>query len=46
MKIEMWTVDKPVPYTQNAGKISNQAVDKVASSSQAFGFRQPMVVDK
>src|ERR1700719_3152049 len=46
MKIEMWPVDKPVPYAKNARKISDQAVDKVASSIQAFGFRQPIVVDK
>jgi DNA modification methylase len=46
MKIEMWPVDKPVPYPKNARKISDQAVEKVASSIQAFGFRQPIVVDK
>jgi DNA modification methylase len=46
MKIEMWPVDRPVPYAKNARKISEQAVDKVASSIQAFGFRQPLVVDK
>ena len=45
MKVEMWPVDKPVPYAKNARKISDQAVDKVASSIQAFGFRQPIVVD-
>jgi ParB-like chromosome segregation protein Spo0J len=46
MKIEMWPVDKPVPYPKNARKISDQAVEKVASSIHAFGFRQPIVVDK
>src|SRR5881275_2096270 len=46
MKIEIWPVDKPVPYAKNARKISDQAVEKVASSIQAFGFRQPLVVDK
>ena len=46
MRIRMWPVDKPVPYGKNARKISDQAVDKVASSIQAFGFRQPLVVDK
>jgi ParB-like chromosome segregation protein Spo0J len=46
MKIEMWPVDKPVPYAKNARKISDRAVDKIASSIQAFGFRQPLVVDK
>jgi hypothetical protein len=34
MKIEMWPVDKPVPYAKNARKISDQAVDKVASRIQ------------
>jgi ParB-like nuclease domain len=46
MKIAMWPVDKPVPYPKNARKISDEAVEKVASSIQAFGFRQPIVVDK
>ncbi|MGI9074695.1 MAG: ParB N-terminal domain-containing protein [Bryobacteraceae bacterium] len=46
MKIEIWPVDKPVPYPKNARKISDQAIEKVASSIQAFGFRQPIVVDK
>jgi DNA modification methylase len=46
MKIEMWPVHKPVPYPKNARKISDQAVEKVASSIQAFGFRQPIVADK
>jgi hypothetical protein len=46
MKIEMWPVDRPVPNAENARKISDQAVDKVASSIQNFGFRQPIVVDK
>jgi P27 family predicted phage terminase small subunit len=46
MKVEMWPVDKPVPYAKNARKIGDRAVDKIASSIQAFGFRQPLVVDK
>jgi hypothetical protein len=29
MKIEMWPVDKPVPYAQNADNISNQAFGNV-----------------
>jgi DNA modification methylase len=45
MKVELWPIDKPVPYPKNARKISDQAIDKVASSIRAFGFRQPIVVD-
>jgi hypothetical protein len=32
MKIEMWPVNKLLPYAKNARKISDQAVEKVASS--------------
>jgi len=45
MKIELWPVDKPIPYARNARKISGAAVAKVAASIREFGFRQPIVVD-
>ncbi|MBK9170689.1 MAG: DNA modification methylase [Bryobacterales bacterium] len=46
MIVEQWPVEKPTPYARNARKLSRNAVDKVASSIQEFGFRQPIVVDK
>jgi DNA modification methylase len=46
MQIEMWAIDKVIPYARNARKIPPEAVNKVAASIQEFGFRQPIVVDK
>jgi DNA modification methylase len=46
MKIELWPIDRVIPYIRNARKISNQAIDKVASSIKEYGFRQPIVVDR
>jgi DNA modification methylase len=46
MEIEIWSIDRPKPYPKNARKWSADAVAKVASSIRAYGFRQPIVVDK
>src|SRR6202047_1974443 len=46
LEVCWWPIDKPIPYARNARKISDKAVDKVASSIQEFGFRQPIVVDR
>jgi ParB-like chromosome segregation protein Spo0J len=45
MKIELWPIDKLIPYARNARKIPQGAIDKVAASIQEFGWRQPIVVD-
>jgi ParB-like chromosome segregation protein Spo0J len=45
MKIELWPIDKVIPYARNARTISEAAVAKVAASIQEFGWRQPIVVD-
>src|ERR1700682_2104242 len=45
MEIEAWPIDRPVPYARNPRKIPQSAIDKVAASIQAFGWRQPIVVD-
>ena len=45
MNIEMWPIEKPIPYARNARKISDGAVAKVAASIKEFGWRQPIVVD-
>src|ERR1017187_7665857 len=46
MKIEMWDIDRPIDYPQNARKWSKQAKAKVGASIKAFNWRQPIVVDK
>jgi DNA modification methylase len=45
MLVELWSIDRPKPYPKNARKWSAAAVDKVAASIRAYGFRQPIVVD-
>ncbi len=46
MKIEIWPLARVIPYAGNPRKIPESAVDKVASSIDQFGWRQPIVVDK
>jgi ParB-like chromosome segregation protein Spo0J len=46
MKTELWPIDRVIPYVRNARKVSNTAIDKVASSIKEYGFRQPIVVDR
>lgn len=43
-KIEYKKIDEIVPYGKNP-RINDQAVDAVASSIKAFGFKVPIVVD-
>ena len=45
MQIEYWAIDRPKDYPKNARKWSAHAVEKVAASIKAFGWRQPVVVD-
>ena len=44
MNIEEIEIEKLIPYHNNPRK--DQAVDKVASSINEYGFQQPIVVDK
>jgi ParB-like chromosome segregation protein Spo0J len=46
MKIEIWPINRPIPYARNARIIPQAAIDKVAGSISEFGFRQPIVIDK
>ena len=39
-------VDKLIPYENNPRIISEEAVDVVAASIEAFDFQQPIVIDK
>lgn len=45
MQIEMQHVDVLIPYAKNA-RHNEKAVDKVASSIQEFGFKNPIIVDE
>ncbi len=42
---QLWPIGRLVPYAKNARKLSDQAVNKVATSIKSFGFRQRIVVD-
>lgn len=44
MQVEMWELDRIKPYEKNP-RINDDAVAAVAKSLQAYGFRQPVVVD-
>lgn len=44
MLIELWEIERVKPYERNP-RINDEAVAAVAKSLQAFGFRQPLVVD-
>ena len=37
LSIEQWPIDKVIPYTRNARKIPQSAIDKVAASIKEFG---------
>jgi DNA modification methylase len=45
MKVEIWPLERLIPYARNPRQIPQVAIDKVAASIQEFGFRQPIVVD-
>lgn len=45
MKVEIWSIDKVIPYARNPRK-NDSAVPKVMASLKEYGFRQPIVVDK
>ena len=45
MHVEMRPIDTIRPYENNP-RLNDAAVDAVAASIRAFGFRQPIVVDE
>src|SRR4029453_8361423 len=45
MQIDLWPIDRVIPYDRNP-RLNDQAVDAVAASLKEFGFRQPIVGDK
>jgi DNA modification methylase len=44
-RIELWPVDKLVPYARNARTHSESQVAQVAASIAQFGFNNPILVD-
>ena len=45
MHIDTWPIERIRPYAGNPRTITPAAIDKVAKSLTAFGWRQPLVVD-
>jgi ParB-like chromosome segregation protein Spo0J len=46
MKVEIWPIERLIPYARNPRHIPQSAVNKVAASIREFGFRQPIVADQ
>jgi hypothetical protein len=46
MKVELWQIDKVIPYENNVKKHDSDQVNGIAESIKKFGFDQPIVVDK
>lgn len=44
-RIEMWPLDRLVPYKRNARTHSPEQVAQIAASIQEFGFTNPILVD-
>jgi DNA modification methylase len=45
LAIELWPIERPIPYADNPRLCPPSAIEKVAASLRAYGFRQPIVVD-
>jgi DNA modification methylase len=46
LHVVWWPIERPRDYRKNARKWSAQALEKVGASLKAYGFRQPVVVDR
>jgi DNA modification methylase len=46
LEVELWPIERPIPYGQNPRLCPPAAIEKVAASLRAYGFRQPIVVDR
>ncbi len=44
-KIELWDIDKLVPYANNPRTHSKEQIGKIAASMMKFGFVNPILVD-
>ena len=45
LKVCWWPIEKIFPYSKNARKIPQSAIDKVAASLCEYGWQQPIVVE-
>jgi DNA modification methylase len=45
LAIELWPIERPIPYESNPRLCPPQAIAKVAASIEEFGFLQAIVVD-
>ena len=43
--IEMWPLDRLIPYSSNAREHSEEQISQIASSMITFGFTNPILVD-
>ena len=43
LRVEVWPLERVVPYAKNPRVICSAAIEKVASSIKQFGLRQPIV---
>ena len=46
MEVAMMGIDQLIPYDKNPRRIPMEAIEKVALSLMAYGWQQPVVVDK
>jgi DNA modification methylase len=46
LAIELWPIERPIPYADNPRLCPAAAIEKVAASLRSYGFRQPIVVDR
>src|SRR2546430_3542575 len=44
--IELWPLDRFIPYARNARTHSDQQVAQIAASIREFGFTNPVLIDE
>jgi ParB-like chromosome segregation protein Spo0J len=44
-RIELWSIEKLIPYSRNPRTHSDAQVAQIAASIAAFGFNNPILVD-
>ena len=45
LEVELWPIERPIPYPGNPRNCPQEAIEKVAASIAEFGFLQAIVVD-
>ena len=46
MQIEIWSIDRPIPFARNPRTITPEAIDSLAGVIKEYGFRVPVIVDE